>query len=129
MSENRNELSEFERSLKALAPAANVDRDRILYQAGLRAGRRPGLAASLLVVGLLIGGTGGWSLHSPPAATAPAMVAAQQIVPEPLSYGALHQRYLSGDFEGDIVAGDPGGPAGSPSSLAEQRDRWLREAN
>lgn len=125
---SENELSEFERSLQKMTPAAGVDRDRILYQAGLRAGRRPGLAASLLVVGLLLGGAGGWSLHVPSTSTTP-VVATQPVVAEPLSYGVLHQRYLSGDVALDVVASEPGGSAEAPTSLGQQRDRWLREVN
>lgn len=124
-----NELSEFERSLQKLTPAGSVDRDRILYQAGLRAGRRPGLAASLLGVGLLLGGLGGWSLQAPPSVPAPATLVVQPPTPEPLSYGVLHKQYFSGDGDIAIVVGESGAPAEEPTSLGQQLDRWLREVN
>lgn len=54
MSDPRDDLSTFERSLSGLAPRRGVDRDRLMYEAGRHAGRRdtrgwrwPAFAAAL----------------------------------------------------------------------------------
>lgn len=57
MSDPRDELTAFERSLAGLAPSRGVDRDRLMHEAGRRAGLRearpgwrwPAVAAALAV--------------------------------------------------------------------------------
>ena len=128
-----SEMSDFERSLAGLTPKADLDRDHLLFQAGVRsAARRPRLAVPtmMLALGLALGGAGGWSLHEPKQTTIATAPEAAPEAPAPIeaySYGRLQQRYLRGDFTSAVAFHQVDAPKSPPAeSLGQQRGKLLQ---
>jgi hypothetical protein len=138
MSESTEPLSDFERSLRGLMPKTGLDRDRLIFEAGVRSVRRrsPRVSAvGLLMVGLLIGSGVTWIMRPTTAETptiaksVPAIQEPESPSNEPSAYGPIHQRLVQGDLSlpQSVAWDEPRSLNDVGVSLAEQRRRLMQQ--
>lgn len=137
-------MSEFERALARLAPNATVNRDQVVFQAGVRSVQWPWMARALVSPIMLVAGLAlGWMLRSPVQPEIrdfanPAVVLhepdtdAVESHPEsqplgPSSYGMLKRHFAEGDW-GAIMAFEQSpipNAAIDATTLGDQRRKML----
>lgn len=118
MSDPRDELTAFERSLSGLAPSRGVDRDRLMYEAGRRAGlreARPGWRWPAVAAGLTLATIGQAVMlgRRPTERVVERVVAVPAPAPTPVPEPVV------------VLTRREPAPASRPGDVSPSRPRWL----